>query len=271
MKVPKHLVLKMEAWRNSLLPKLINKVSARLSKRRSHYRIPLLPNWFLTKEWTFRGKKFKLSNYPWHIFITKHEDRGLWQDMDIHFGRLLDIAVRWDGGKRRYVGVRFWLTPYKPHLSNCSSLRGTWEFYHEIWKIENKFPVSRWWWGHGWFRATSRGGLSGIYRHFGHLFRWTWNGHRHGFLGKELTAEEKEKVLEEYELSLKKWGHKDVRIYFDAITGYSRNLEKEYYWACCVDCRILMHPYELWGEKEYLRCDECRERHEKKLDGRFVA
>ncbi|MDP3785429.1 MAG: hypothetical protein Q8R12_05240 [bacterium] len=319
MKVPRHLVLKMETRRNSLLKKyrwfvalyclylkildarehkkekredierfldlmelasfklsglteLINRVFARLSKQRSYYRIPLLPNWLITKERTFRGKKFRMSDYSWHIFITKRENRGLWQDMDLHFGRLLDIAVRWDGGKRRYVGVRFWLTPRKFASGNGSDPHGKWEFYHEIWEIDNRFPVSRWWWGHGWFRATSRGGLSELYCRFGHLFCWTWNGHLHGFLGKELTAAEKQEVFEtKYMPELKKWGKESAQMCLDAITGYPRNPEKEYYWACCMDCRVLMHPDTSYGTEEYLRCDKCRERHEKELDAKFVA
>ena len=48
---------------------LANRVSARLNRYRFYY-FPLLPNKFLAKERTFRGKKIKLIHFPWHILIN---------------------------------------------------------------------------------------------------------------------------------------------------------------------------------------------------------
>ncbi|MBI4059474.1 hypothetical protein HY406_00210 [Candidatus Giovannonibacteria bacterium] len=250
---------------------LTNRVSARLNRNR-FYHFPLLPNKFLAKERTFRGTKIKLIHFPWHIIINKHEEWGFWQDMNIRLGKLLEVAIRWDGGRRRYVAMRLWLVPYKYFYQPHPDHYGKFEACHEIWEIENRYPVSRWWWGYGWFRAAChRGNLFALYHHFGYLFRWTRNGCRQGFLGKELTVKEKERVLEEYKRRLKVWGREDAQMYLDAITGYSRNLEKEYYWACCIDCHILMRPDTSYGTEEYLRCDKCRERHEKELDAQFAA
>lgn len=222
------------------------------------YYVPLAPNKFLVKERVFRGKKFQLSRFPWKIDISKRRGRAFWQDMNIDLGKFLEIAVRWDEGRRCYVAIRFWLIRWKRFLYNNPESFGRFEFYHELWLVENHFPVSRWWWGSGWFRVSCyRGNFERLYRHFGHLFHWTWQGQRYGFLGKELTARQKEAVFTIYERERKKWGKETAQMYLDAITGYSRNLFREYYWACCIDCAAMMRP----EEESDLRCEECEEKY----------
>ena len=234
------------------------KAQRRLLSDNFYYCIPFAPNKFLMKERVFCGKKFQLLYYPWKIGINKRRDRPFWQDMDIGLGRLLNIAVRWDDGQRDYVSMRFWRINHEYYFYGGDGEFGKFEFYHELWRIEGRYPVSRWWWGSGWFRKfCCLGNFEELYRHFGHLFRWNWNGRRYGFLGKELSAREKEAVLAIYERERKKWDKKTERMYLDAITGFSRNPSREYFWACCIDCRRMMHP-ECESD---LRCDECNYKH----------
>lgn len=233
---------------------IAHKAQNRFLGEHFYYYIPLAPNKFLMKERVFRGKRFQLSYFPWKIGISKRCGRAFWQDMDIGLGKLLDIAVRWDEGHRQYVAIRFWLIRWERYRDGGYSYFGKFEFYHELWSIKNRFSVSRWWWGSGWFRKSCyRAHFNELYRHFGHLFRWTRKWQRYGFLGKELTAEQKEAVFTIYECERKKEGEKYARMYLDAITGYPRNHFREYFWACCIDCRALMHP----NNESDLRCDDC--------------
>lgn len=230
--------------------------------------LPLLPNWFLTKEWHVFGKKFQLTRFKWFIYVERFWKRdfwNFWKNIDIHLGKLGEIAIRWQGGwngKRCYVAIRLWLREYKDFfLPIAGGVFGTFELVHEIHEFSPKIAVSRWWWGSGWLRLRAPFfNIYHLYHHFGGLIRFHWRGRFKEFFGKKLSTAEKEMLYEKRYIPALESYHdeKSARYILDAIHGTPRSIFKELFPSVCIKCRIRFNPSQDDGEwRSQIFCEEC--------------
>jgi len=223
--------------------------------RRRSWEIPLAPNWLFARPRVVFGRIIQLSDFNWQMNWNAEKFRHFWKNLDIDFGGILQIAVRWDGGRRRYVAIRLWVSKTTFLLPIHHPEVSLFEFSHELYEVTPGLSVSKWWWGPGWVTQQSSGHHElAIYRHFGTLFRWYWKGRRNGFFGKELTAAQKEKVYYDF-FKVERWDS-NRRMYSDIITGNSRDFITEWYPAVCVDCHCRFNPDE-YDFMTILRCSDC--------------
>ena len=216
--------------------------------------------------------KFLTGLYPWSLDVCKSENFAWWKNINLALGKLGYLVIRWERDNSQFVAINLWLENFLPEQRKRTE--SFFEFTHELLRIPgNKdWKVSAWWYAASDLSRQIKGRAhhETVYRSFGKLFHFPAKMSKlSGWLGTDLTAEQKTDILYKYSSQTGKWPNihlvstdeYESELYLDAISGTDRRfarLKNEL--RRCTDCYHWFIPIrdDFMGQYvNWLQCEAC--------------